>query len=194
MSRPEPAVVAHSLPLPFFLRGSLLCSLTIYVISTFPQLEDPVRTRTQVSHSFPLICSNTRAEPVDGSLIAIEVVSNLTGTPSKLAATICTWTGPAEPFSVLWGEETCPNPKSSHSLSASEGAGSFIHAAYARGIESPPVDRGVTIAWTYGSMSGPSRTGFNAFSRKAEDDAARCRLGVRWYSVGRLMLSRRVGD
>jgi hypothetical protein len=93
MSRPDPAV-ARSLPLPFFPPGSLLCSLTMYVISTFPQHKDPgsVHTRTQVSHSFPLICSNTRAEPVDGSPFAIVVVSNLTGTPSKLAATICTWT------------------------------------------------------------------------------------------------------
>jgi len=80
---------------------------------------------------------------------------------------------------VLWGWETCPSPKSSHSLSASEGAGSLIQTAYACGIDAPLVDRGVTVAWTYGIMGGPPRIGFKAVSRKAEDDAARCRPGVR---------------
>src|SRR5712675_1239214 len=104
-----------------------------------------------------------RAEPAGDSDLAIAVVSNLTGTPSRLADMICARTGPPTvPFSVIWGEETCPSPKSSHSLSASAGAGNLTQTAYAQGIEEPSVDRGVTVAWTYGIMSGPSRTGFMA--------------------------------
>jgi hypothetical protein len=42
-------------------------------------LDDPTCTRTQVSHSFPLICSKTRAEPLKGVGFTIIFVSNFHG-------------------------------------------------------------------------------------------------------------------